>query len=100
VKRLAWLGLALLGLSAAAEPDTVDPPTPPSEACTRITAEIERAGQARKQAAEKGDNAWKTVLPFAVIARKASSKAAVAEADKQLGALRRQFEAEGCSHAG
>lgn len=90
MKPLVAIALALLAPWASAAPAT------PGDACLRITADIERAEQARKAAVEKGDNAWKTILPFAVIARKASSKAAVDDADKQLAALRRQAEAEGC----
>lgn len=73
-----------LAVQAAADP------------CRRIAAEREHVQEARRQAVEKGDEAWKTVLPFIVVARKASSRAAVDEADRQLAALRRQAETEGC----
>lgn len=90
MKRLTTLALALIAPWAWAAPAA------PSDACLRIAADLEQVQQARQQAVQKGDNAWKTVLPFAIIARKASSKAAVDEADRQLAALRRQAEAEGC----
>ena len=90
MKRLTTLCLALAAPWASAAPAA------PSDACLRIAADLEQVQQARQQAVEKGDNAWKTVLPFAVIARKAKSKAAVDEADQQLAALRRQAETEGC----
>jgi hypothetical protein len=71
-------------------------PAASSEACPRIAADAERAEKARKEAIEMGATAWKVVVPFAVLARKASSKAAADEADKQLAALRQQAAAEGC----
>jgi hypothetical protein len=90
VKPLAAIALALLAPACLATPAT------PSEACLRIAADLERAQAARKEALDKGDTAWKTVLPFAVIARKASSKAAADEADKRIAALRRQADTESC----
>jgi hypothetical protein len=93
IRAAAALTLALLAPLAA----WGAPSTQSGDACLRIATDIERAEKARKEAVEKGDNAWKTVLPFAVIARKASSKAAVDEADKQLAALRQQAAAEGCN---
>lgn len=91
VRAAAW-SLAVL----AAVPAAGALPAMPSEACQRLAADIERAGSARKEAVDKGDSAWKTVLPFLVIARKAGSKAAVDEADRQLAALRQQADREGC----
>jgi hypothetical protein len=90
VNRAVATALALLPLCAAATPVT----TP--EACVRLGAEIERAEQARQAAVEKGDTAWKTVLPFAVVARKVSAKAAADEAAKQIAELRQQAQREGC----
>jgi hypothetical protein len=92
------IAAAALGLAWLA-PLAWSAPAMPSEACLRIAADTERADKARKDAVEKGDTAWKTVLPFAVIARKASSKAALDEADKQLAELRQRSAAEGCSDA-
>ena len=90
MKRAVTVGLALATLTAAAAPGL------PGDACLQVAADLERAEQARKAAVDKGDNAWKAVLPFVVVALKASSKAAVDEADRQLAALRRQAEAGGC----
>jgi hypothetical protein len=81
--------LGLVALSAiAAEPATaVD--------CTRLEADVARAEQARRAAVEQSDNAWKAVVPFVVLARKASAKSALEEADKTLAALKAQAS-QGC----
>jgi hypothetical protein len=87
------LAAALLALSA---PLCLAVPATQSEACLRIGAEIERFDKMRKDAVERNDNAWKAIVPFAVIARKTGSKADIEEADKQLLALRHKAAAEGC----
>jgi hypothetical protein len=94
MKRLTALGMALIAPCAFAAPAA------PSDACMRIAADQAQVQQARQHALEKRDSAWKAVLPFAVIARKVSSKAAVEEADRQVAALRRAAEAEGCDPPG
>jgi hypothetical protein len=66
----------------------------PGRECDRLEAEIARTEQARGVAAEQGANAWKAVIPLAVLAQKASSTAAVHDADRKLAALK--SEARGC----
>jgi hypothetical protein len=92
---LAAIGATLLAPACIA----IAAPATPSETCLRIATELERTRQARQEAVDKGDTAWKAVLPFVVIARKTSSKAAIDEADQRLAALHRQADAEGCSDA-
>jgi hypothetical protein len=58
----------------------------------------ERTEQARRAAQDDSDNAWKAVVPFVVLARKASAKAALEDAGKQLAALKAQA-ASACPHA-
>jgi hypothetical protein len=58
------------------------------EACTQLDAEIVRAEEARREAAERGDKAWRAVVPFVVLARKASAKGALEEAEMKLAALK------------
>lgn len=81
----------LCGVSVArADDETV------ADACTRISSDIERAEKTRASAAEQDANAWKTVLPFIVIAKKANAKSTIDYADKQLVHLRSQAAREGC----
>lgn len=89
----AALALALSALSA---PACLAAPATPSDACLRIAADLERFDKMRKDATLRNDNAWKAIVPFAVIARKTGSKADIEEADKQLLALRHKAAAEGC----
>jgi hypothetical protein len=90
VKRI----VALCMLAALALPGLAAPSTLASQAvdCEQLDAEMARAEQARRQAAEDSDNAWKAVVPFAVLARKARAKSAQDEADKRLAALKPQAQ--------
>lgn len=81
---LAFAGTAAVAVAA------------PGDDCPRIALERQRAEQARAAAVEQGDNAWKAIVPFVIIARKAGSKAAVDEADRHITALRAQAAAQGC----
>jgi hypothetical protein len=90
MKPFVAAGLALVVPVCLASPAT------PSEACLRIAADREAVEKARNDAVERNDNAWRAIVPFAILARKASSKADIEEADKQRVALRRKATAEGC----
>lgn len=90
MKALAALSLALAAPLCLAAPAT------PSDECLRIAADLERFEKMRKDAVERDDNAWKAIVPFAVIARKTGSKADIEEADRQLLVLRHKAVAEGC----
>lgn len=87
MKRAAILcAVAALALPALATPSA------PVADCEQMQAEVARVEQARRKAADDADNAWKAVVPFVVLARKASAKSAVDEADKRLAALKPQVE--------
>jgi hypothetical protein len=87
MSRSRWITAALCALPAlpplAAEPA-------PAAACMQIEAEIARSQEARRAAVEQSDTAWKAVVPFVVLARKASAKSALDEAEKKLAALQAQ----------
>ena len=70
---------------AAARNDAV-----PVGDCARLHDDIASAEQARKAAAEQSGNAWKAIVPVAVLALKASGAAAVSDADRKLTALKVQ----------
>lgn len=77
------------------------PGTAPRFDCSRVDADIAHAQEARRVALEQGESAWKAVVPFVVLARKASSKSAAGEADKRLAELRQQARQQGCGgHVG
>lgn len=72
-------------------------PSSPTDTCRRIAAETDRAGQLRLDAIDKGETAWRAVLPFAVIARKATGKAEAGQAEKRLAVLDAEARREGCA---
>ena len=78
--------------ASGSEPLAQDPAVPAAE-CARLGNEIAQAEQARHVAAERSDNAWKAVVPVAVVALKASGTAAVHDADRKLLALKVRAEA-------
>lgn len=82
--------VALPAFAQSAQAEAVD--------CKALEARIERTEQARRAAQDDSDNAWKAVVPFVVLARKASAKAALEDAGKQLAALKAQA-ASACPHA-
>jgi hypothetical protein len=85
---VASLALPALGAGSAAVAD-----------CEQLQAEIARTEQARRKAADDADNAWKAVVPFVVLARKASAKSAAGEAEKRLAELKPQV-AQRCAVTG
>ena len=93
------VGMLAVAPGCATPPGTADHPGQSGAAagreCDRLEAEIARTEQARSVAAEQGANAWKAVVPVAVLAQKASSSAAVHDADRKLAALK--SEARGCN---
>ncbi|WP_374500081.1 hypothetical protein [Zoogloea sp.] len=68
--------------------------------CRQLGALIAQAEQARSIALENQKDAWKAVVPFAVAARYAKSKAAAGQADQQLVALKTQYSQQGCERHG
>lgn len=91
------LALAALAPWAGAQTPPHGPRTLLASDCAQLAAEIDRTEEARRIAVEEGDNAWKAIVPFVVLARKASSKAAVDEADRKLGDLKAQSQRQGCA---
>jgi hypothetical protein len=83
------MNLATLILAAAAS-------APAPMSCDDIGQEIARTETARLEALEKQNTAWKAVIPFAIVARHASGKAAAEEAGQRLAVLREQYERQGC----
>jgi len=90
-------GASLLLSACASAPESASRPAVQDEgvsACARLQDEIARAEQARNSAAKHRDDAWKAVVPVAVLAQKASAAAAVRDADRRLAEL--EVEARRC----
>jgi hypothetical protein len=64
--------------------------------CKDLNTEIAAVYEAKRQALEKQRDAWKVIIPFAVAARYAGGKSAVADADKRLNELRDESARRGC----
>jgi hypothetical protein len=93
--RIALPFALLLALPAHAQTDS---PTDlaASPECSRLRAEIAGAESAKRAAAEKQQNAWKAVIPFAVVAQHAAATSKVAEADRRLNDLGSELTRRGC----
>jgi hypothetical protein len=68
--------------------------------CATVGAEIARSEEAKRVALEQKQDAWKVVVPFAVVARYAKGKAASSDADKRLAELNAQYARQGCARHG
>jgi len=79
-------GVPPAGLSAGAA----------SSDCRELSAGIAKAENARRAAQEREKDAWKAIVPFAVVARKAGGKADAEKAGKQLEQLRTEYRRQGC----
>ena len=75
-------------------------PLPNALGCVQLEGQIARAEETLRNAEEKSQNAWKAVVPFAVVARYASNKAAANEAQESLDGLRTQSVQLGCTGHG
>ena len=83
--------------AGCASPAAERPAAASIDDCSQIYAEISTALQAKREALEKQQAAWKAVLPFAVAARHASGESAAADADKRLGQLRSELARRNCA---
>lgn len=84
--------------ACAGAPTTSDAPaiTAASD-CRSLAAEIHRTQEARAQALQQQQDAWKVIVPFAVAARHASAKSAVGDADDRLATLNAEARRRGCA---
>ena len=84
---------------SGALPATLPADTPTAD-CRDLGAEIAKFENARRAAQEKERDAWKAVVPFAVVARKASGRADTEKAEKKLEKLRAEYTQQGCDRTG
>lgn len=92
----ALVAAALLAGCASTAPHAAATASAPSD-CRQLEAGIGQARQARQEAQEQGQSAWKAVVPFAVAARYAKSQSAAADAERQLEQLQAEFGRRGCA---
>jgi hypothetical protein len=102
--RPAWsfvssLAIVMLLAGCASAPNTAAQRTASAPStCSQLGAGIARTYEAKRAATEKKEDAWKAVIPFAVVGRYASARSDVNEADQRLAALQSEFNQRGCAH--
>ncbi|MCW5656488.1 MAG: hypothetical protein KIT60_02185 [Burkholderiaceae bacterium] len=92
----AGVTLAALMAACAQTPSAHDVQTAALD-CAAIEAQIDTAADAQRAAAQLQHDAWKAVVPFAVMARYGRAKAAANESQQRLDALRQQAALRGCA---
>lgn len=98
--RASLLAVAALLASCASSRTPENPTAQASLECGQLATETARTQAARQEALEKQQDAWKVVIPFAVVARYASGKSAVSDADARLAELQEQSGRKGCASGG
>ncbi|HEX6707973.1 MAG TPA: hypothetical protein VF169_24750 [Albitalea sp.] len=92
MRRISACALAAMLTACASAPQPASIPTD----CAELHTEIARAEDARRAALDQQQSAWKAVIPFAMAARHASGKSAVADADRRLAELHAQSAQQAC----
>lgn len=97
---VALLGAAFLAACAnvPGTPKADTETTAAVRSCAQLQAEIAGAEQARSDAQQRKDEAWKVIVPFAVAARHLQAKSALEEAEQRLAGLQLGAEQQGCRH--
>ena len=91
-------GLALVAAVAACAQAPTRPATPVAALdCAALEAQIDTATQQQRAAARQQHDAWKAVVPFAVMARYGQGRAAATESQQRLDALQHQAALRGCA---
>jgi hypothetical protein len=88
-------------LAAALTACAQTPSTPAKQTaaldCAALEVQIETAVQQQRAAAQQQNDAWKAVVPFAVMARYGQGKAAASDSRQRLDELQRHAALRGCS---
>lgn len=95
---LSTISLALAALLAACA-QTPSAPDAQMAAldCAAIEAQIHSAAQQQRAAEQRQHDAWKAVVPFAVMARYGQGKAAASESQQRLDRLQQHAALRGCA---
>jgi hypothetical protein len=95
--KCVWVGLTLASLLSGCASMTSGTKTSAALGCSELNAEVERTDQARREAVEKKQGAWKFVVPVAVVGRYAQGAVAAGQADKRLDELKTERVRQGCA---
>jgi hypothetical protein len=86
-------------LSSLPTPAAAAPAPASIYSCNDLRAEIADAERAKHAAQQAGDDAWKAVVPVAVIARYAKGRKAAADAAERLVQLEAAADRRGCARS-
>ena len=87
----------LFGCATAPQPSSSATPAAVRELdCRQLSAEIAAAKEVQRAALDKEENAWKAVIPVAVVARYAQGKKAAGEAQQRIGELQAAAQRKAC----
>ena len=64
--------------------------------CAAIEAELAHSAEAQRNAARQQQDAWKAIVPFAVMARYGQGKAAAQESEQRAAKLQQHAALHGC----
>jgi hypothetical protein len=91
-------GLALAAaLAGCAQAPTQSAASTAALDCAALEAEVDAAAQAQRTALQQQHDAWKAVVPLAVLARYGQGGAAATESEQRLDALRQHAALRGCA---
>ena len=93
-RTLPMLALAALLGACASEPPARTPAT--ALDCTAMQDEVRAAREAQHLATQQQQDAWKAVVPFAVMARYSQGKSAAEASAQRLDELQQQAALHGC----
>jgi hypothetical protein len=96
----SFLALACGALVCACASQPTPTPQVGSLDCDALGREVRAAEDAQRAAAQQQQDAWKAVVPFAVMARYGKGKAAADESQQRLDALHQEAALRGCAIAG
>jgi len=91
---LAALALCAWLCACASQPTPASPAAAPD--CAALDNEVRAAQQAQRAAEQQQQDAWKAVVPFAVMARYGKGKAAADESQQRVLALQQEAALRGC----
>lgn len=89
--------VATLVLGACASVPGESATRSPALDCSAIDGEMTRALEAQRAAELQQHEAWKAVVPFAVVARYGKGKAAAEESRQQQAELQQRAASQGCA---
>jgi hypothetical protein len=96
IRSTTSIALASL-LAACAQVQSERPTSMAAPDCAAIEAQIDAAAQQQRAAAQEQHDAWKAVVPFAVLARYGQGKAAANESQQRLDALQQRAALRSCA---